>query len=60
MGTKFCKTCGRQVATVPRYSPNHVLWAVFTLLSCGLFAIPWLLAVLLAMVQGSKCQFCGK
>lgn len=60
MGSKYCKHCGRQVATVPRYKVNHTVWALFSLLSCGLLVIPWAFAVLLSMLQGEACQFCGK
>ena len=60
MGTKYCRHCRNQVATVQRYKVNHTAWAVLTVFSCGLLLIPWMLAVCLSMLQGSACQFCGR
>jgi ribosomal protein L37AE/L43A len=38
----LCATCDRQ--TLHRQGePSHVLWAILTLFSCGLFGIVWLL-----------------
>lgn len=60
MGTKYCRYCGRYVSTTPRYRPNQVAWVVLILVTCGAALPLFLLAMILAAVQGEACNYCGR
>lgn len=53
-----CETCGRQTLH-RRREPNHVLWAILTIFSCGLFGIVWLLDTNSAQKSPWLCTTCG-
>lgn len=60
VGTKYCRTCQRWVATVPTYTPNHVAHLIAVIFLCGLWLPFWLFACFLSMIQGRRCQYCGR
>lgn len=54
--SKFCGGCQRQVLAA-RPGTNHVLHLILTVLTVGLWLIPWLLSCV--KIGGWKCQTCG-
>lgn len=55
--SKFCRHCRRQVLA-QRQGPSHVIHAILSLLTAGLWLVVWLLACVI-QVGGWRCQVCG-
>jgi hypothetical protein len=53
-----CATCGRQTLHRQR-EPNHVLWAILTLFSCGFFGIVWIIDSIKSGNAPWVCGTCG-
>jgi len=58
-GTRYCRLCGKQVATKKKYEVNHLIHLILTLVTCGLWAPFWIVACILSVFQGEVCAFCG-
>lgn len=53
-----CESCGRQTLH-KRREPNHILWAILTLFSCGFFAIVWIIDSATSQNAPWLCMTCG-
>ena len=56
----YCKRCKQHVRTVAAYKVNHVAHLLGTIFLCGLWFPVWIIACLLAGIQGQQCSICGK
>jgi hypothetical protein len=55
----YCDYCQRPVLG-RRQGTNHVLFALLTLFSCGLFGLVWLLVVMVSSSAPYFCPTCGR
>lgn len=53
-----CATCGKQTLHRQR-APNHILWAILTLFSCGIFGVVWVIDSMKAQNDPWQCATCG-
>jgi hypothetical protein len=54
---KFCKGCQENVLAT-KNGPNHILHLILSLITAGIWVIPWVLFSVLQ--QPWRCSKCGK
>lgn len=55
----YCATCNKQVL-VRRETTNHVLYAILTIFSCGLWGIVWIIQSIAESGKAWLCTACGQ
>jgi len=55
----YCASCNKQVL-VRREITNHVLYAILTIFSCGLWGIVWVISSIADSGKPWLCTFCGR
>ena len=55
----YCDDCDRYVRASKEKTVNHVLHLLLTVLTCGLWAVIWLLAGAASLSERYRCPRCG-
>lgn len=56
---KFCHECGAKRRFIGPKTPNHIMHAILSVLSAGLWLIVWGALVLIHMNKSFECEACG-
>lgn len=58
MASKYCKHCDKQVLATGE-KPNHILHLLLTLVTAGLWIIPWIIISGKSNLSRYRCSQCG-